>query len=166
MTFISRSLRQKQQALFPLLILMLASVGCDALNPNRQIMTRTPTRVVSPSPEVQRLLSAQRTQDAESQRFWSEQHTRQEGIERTELLMRSPETIYPGRQVFLSSMASQPAELAPANVYLRLLEDSHVKCSSLMYTTNFIRVRVTSGPLDGHVGWVCEDDVFRTVVWP
>jgi hypothetical protein len=80
--------------------------------------------------------------------------------------MRSPETIYPGRNIFLSAMASQPAESAPANVYLRLLEDSRVKCSNPMYTTNFIRVRVTSGPLVNHVGWVCEDDVFRTVVWP
>lgn len=63
-------------------------------------------------------------------------------------------------------MAAQPAELVGANVYLRLLEDSHVKCSAPFHTTNFIRVRVTSGPLDQHEGWVCEDDVFRTVAWP
>jgi hypothetical protein len=80
-----------------------------------------------------------------------------------EQLRRNPEGIYPGRNVFLSAMAIQPAESVPARVYLRLLEDSHVKCSNPLYTTNFIKVRVSSGPLDGHIGWVCENDVFRTV---
>lgn len=63
-------------------------------------------------------------------------------------------------------MANQPAERVAANTYLRLLENSSVKCSDPIYTTHFIKVRVTSGSLDGHIGWVCEDDVFRTVVWP
>lgn len=46
------------------------------------------------------------------------------------------------------------------------LQHASVKCSDPINTTNFIQVRVTSGTLEGHVGRVCEDDVFRTVVWP
>lgn len=146
--------------------MLFATCGCDVLNPNRQIETGIATRLITPGPDVQRLLSAQRVQDEEGERFWSEKHTQQEGTERVEQLRRNPDSIYPGRKQFLSAMAAQPAELVAANVYLRLLEESHVKCNNLLYTTTFIKVRVTSGPFDGHVGWVCEDDVFRTVVWP
>jgi hypothetical protein len=149
-----------------LVAMLFASGGCDVLNPNRQIETRIVTRLITPGPDVQRLLSAQRMQDEEGERFWSEKHTQQEGIERVEQLQRNPDSIYPGRKQFLSAMAAEPAELVAEHVYLRLLEDSHVKCSNPLYTTKFIKVRVTSGRFDGHVGWVCEDDVFRTVAWP
>jgi hypothetical protein len=156
-----------RQAIFLILIpVLLATSGCDMLNPNRQIITSRATRLIAPSPQVERLLSVQRKQDAEVDSFWHEKHTKQEGIKRVEQIHGNPETIYPGRNAFLSVMASQPAESVPANVYVRLVEDSQVKCNDPLETTKFIKVRVTSGRLDGHVGWVCEDDVFRTVTWP
>ena len=156
-----------RHALFLLLIFVLAlASGCDMLNPNRQIMTRISTHLIAPSPDVERLLSGQRVEDTKVERFWHEGHSKQEGIDRVEQILRNPESLYPGRKDFLSAMAKQPAESVPANSYLRLLEESHVKCSNPIETTTFIKVRVTSGALDGHVGWVCEDDIFRTVVWP
>jgi hypothetical protein len=37
-----------------------------------------------------------------------------------------------------------------------------------MYTTTFIKVRVVDESMTGHVGWLCEDDVYSThpVVFP
>jgi hypothetical protein len=80
--------------------------------------------------------------------------------------MSNPERLYPRRKAFLSAMVKQPAESVPANTYMPLLEDSRVKCGKPLETTHFIKVRATSGSLGGHIGWVCEDDVLRTVVWP
>ena len=166
----SKSLRTVvvlRHGLLPALISVLVICnGCDVLNPNRQIMTRISTHLISPTPEIERLFSVQRVADEKAERFWHEQHTKQEGLEQFEQTLTNPEKLYPGRKDFLSAMARQPAEPVAANVYLRWLEDSRVKCSNPLNTTTFIKVRVTSGPLDGHVGWVCEDDVFRTVVWP
>lgn len=141
--------------------------GCDLINPNRQLKTQDrPVRLIAPSPAVDSLLSRQRIQDEEADRFWHVGHTKEEGIKRVEELQTNPESYYPGRSTFLLSMAQQPGESIPASSYLRLLETSKVKCSKPLYTTTFIKVRVTSGPLVDRVGWVCEDDVFRTVTMP
>jgi hypothetical protein len=130
-------------------------------------MTRISTRLIAPSAEVERLLSAQRAQDAKVDQFWHEKHSEQEGIDRIYQIHRDPESVYPGRKDFLSAMAMRPAEWVPADTYLRLLENSDVKCfRDPIATTTFIKVRLTSGSLDGHIGWVCGDDVSRTVVWP
>jgi hypothetical protein len=141
--------------------------GCDLLNPNRWLRTQgRPVRLIVPSPVVDSLLSHQRIQDEEVERFWHEPHSKEEGIKRVQERQTNPERFYPGRGAFLLNMARQPSESIPARSYLRLLENSQVKCSYPLYTATFIKVRVTSGPLDDRVGWVCEDDVFRTVVLP
>jgi hypothetical protein len=123
------------------------------------------TPLIAVSPEVDRLLSAQRIQDAEVERSLVE-GSKEERVKQIEEMMRNPVHYYPGRNNFLSAMAQQPAAAIPPSSYLRLLEDSKIKCSKPIYTTNFIKVRVTSGSLEGSVGWVCEDSVFRTVPWP
>ncbi|HVO98062.1 MAG TPA: hypothetical protein VMT15_08340 [Bryobacteraceae bacterium] len=123
-------------------------------------------RLVIPSPAVDRLLSLERIEEEKVELFWREPHTKQQGVERVQGLQKNPDRYNPGRRNFLSSMAQQPAESIPPSSYLRLLENSKVKCSNPLYTTTFIKVRVTSGPLVGRVGWVCEDDVFRTVTMP
>ncbi len=144
------------------LFISVAVCGCDFLNPNRQLKTQDrPVRLIMPSPTVNQLLSHQRTQDEEVARFWREPHSNEEGIRRVQELQTNPERYYPGRSAFLLAMAQQPGESVPASSYLRLLENSNVKCSNPLYTTNFIKVMVTSGPLVNRVGWVCEDDVFR-----
>jgi hypothetical protein len=130
--------------------------GCDLLNPNRQLTTHDrPVRLMAPSPAVDSLLSHQRTQDEEVGRFWREPHSKEEGIKRIEELQTNPERYYPGRSTFLLAMAQQPGESIPASSFLRLLEPSEVKCSNPLFTTTFIKVRVTSGPLVDRVGWVC-----------
>ena len=149
------------------ILIAVTVCACDLLNPNRQLKTQDRlVRLIAPSPAVDSLLSRQRTQDEEVERFWREPHSKDEGIRRVQELQTNPERYYPGRSAFLLTMAQQPGESIPASSYLRLLESSEVKCSKPLFTTTFIKVRVTSGPLVGRVGWVCEDDVFRTVTMP
>lgn len=159
---------KKRASLFGALISILAAMcGCDFLNPNKQIMTKdVPIHLIDPNPEVEHLLSVQLAEDVEADRFWHQGHSKEDGIGRIEQIRTHPESLYPGRKTFLSAMAAQPAESLPANSYVRLLENSNVKCSDPLLTTKFIKVRVTSGSLEGHVGWICEDDVFRTVTMP
>jgi len=149
------------------ILIAVALCGWALLNPNRQLKTQVrPVSLIAPSPAVDGLLSQQRIQDEGIERFWREPHGKEEGIKRVQELQRDSERYYPGRSNFLWAMARQPAEAIPASSYLRLLENSKVKCSNPLFTTTFIKVRVTSGPLVGRVGWVCEDDVFRTVTMP
>jgi hypothetical protein len=136
------------------------------LNPNRQTVTRISTRLIAPSPDVDRLLSVQRVQDTKVEQYWHEKHSKQESIAVVVQIEMDPESLYPGRKKFLSAMANQSAEQVPGNTYIRVLDDSGVHCSSPLYTTHFIKVRVTSGPLEGHIGWVCQDDVSGTVALP
>ena len=156
-----------RHVLFLLLISVLAfASGCDILNPNRQIMTRISTRLIAPSPDVDRLLSVQRVQDAKVEQFWHDKHSKQEGIAMVEQIQMDPESLYPGRKEFLSAMDKQSAERVRAKTYLRLVDDSGVHCGDPIYTTHFLKVRVTSGSLDGHIGWVCQDDVVGTIALP
>jgi hypothetical protein len=149
------------------ILIAVTACGCDFLNPNRQIKTLDrPVRLIDPSPAVDSLLAHQRVQDEENERFWREPHSKEEGLNRVQEMLANPERYYPGRSTFLLTMAQQPGESIPAGSYLRLLETSRVKCSKPFFTTDFIKVRVTSGLLVGRVGWVCEDDVFRTVAMP
>ena len=141
--------------------------GCNFFNPNRAIITaKAPTRLILPSPEVERLLAMQRVEDAKVDRFWKEKHTREEGIARIKQIDNTPGSLYPGRKAFFEAIARQPALFIAADTYVRLLEDSNVRCSNPLFTTKFIKVAVTSGSFEGRVGWVCEDDVARTVTMP
>jgi hypothetical protein len=149
------------------ILVVVTLCGCDLLNPNRQLKTLDrPVRLIAPSPAVDRLLSHQRIQDEEAEHFWREPHSKEERIKRVKELQTNPERFYPGRSTFLLAIAQQPGESIPASSFLRLLETSEVRCSKPLFTTSFIKVRVTSGPLVDRLGWVCEDDVFRTVMMP
>lgn len=157
----------KTRSLAVIILIVLTFCGCDSLNPNRQLKTQDrPVHLIALGPTVDNLLSHRRIQDEEAERFWREPHSKEERIKRVQELRTNPERYYPGHSNFLLNMAQQPAESIPASSYLRLLENSNVKCSNPLYTTTFIKVRITSGPLAGRIGWVCEDDVFRTVVMP
>jgi hypothetical protein len=155
-------------ARFPLIVIsvVLMTCGCDVLNPNRQLITQDRTiLLISVSPEVDHLLSVERIQEAEASRRLPE-GTKEESLRRFRKLLKDPERYYPGHGSFLSAMAQQPSAAIPPKSYLRPLDDSKAKCSDPTYTTNFIKVRVTSGSLQGRVGRVCEDFVYRTVAMP
>ncbi len=146
----------------PLISILLLSSGC---NPFPELMTTRSTRLIANGPDVERLLSTQRAQDVEVDRVWKATHKKARS-RLIEQMKRDPESVYPGRKDFLLAMAKQTGELVPAETHLRLLGNSHVKCRDPLSMAKFVKVRVTSGSLDGRVGWVCEEDVYRTVVLP
>jgi hypothetical protein len=63
-----------------LVSLLVVASGCDMLNPNRQILARISTRLIAPSPDVERLLWEQRVEDTKVERFWQEGHGKQEEL--------------------------------------------------------------------------------------
>ena len=143
--------------------------GCDLLNPDRHLVTRDgpPSRVVDDSPEVERLFSVQKARDAEVDYFWQEGHSQEDGMKRIEDIHRHPERYTPGRKEFLLAMSLQPGVFVRGKTYVRHLESSGAKCE--LYpevTATYIKVRITSGPLHGREGWVCEGNLFRTVALP
>jgi hypothetical protein len=63
------------------ILIAISLCGCDLLNPDRQLKTQDrPVNLIAPSAEVDSLLSHQRVQDEEVERFWREPHSRDEGI--------------------------------------------------------------------------------------
>ena len=124
------------------LLCVATSTGC--FNPDRELITRDGSHawLVEDSPAVERLLSVQKTSDQD--------------IERPS----------PNRREFLLAMSQRPEVLISEKTYARLLEYSGAHCNPIGYSTVYIKVRVTSGPLAGREGWLCEDDIGRTFVMP
>jgi hypothetical protein len=158
--------RNKIHSLVAITFLLLTG-GCSS--PDRALITRdgSHTRLVEDSPEVERLLSVQKTRDTEANEFWREKHTDEEGLKHIEDMLMRPERYAPGRKEFLAAMFNQPGISVPERTYARLLEYSGARCTPRPgYSTVYIKVRITSGPLLGQQGWICEDNVGRTQVMP
>jgi len=143
--------------------------GCEMLNPDRQLITRAggKTHLAEDSPEVERLLSGQKARDSEMETFWHGKHSQDDTSERFRVMATDPDRYSPGRREFLLAVSQQSNVTVPEQSYVRLLRHSGVRCNlNATYTTTFIKVRITSGALRDREGWVCEDDIQRTVVWP
>jgi hypothetical protein len=141
--------------------------GC--FNSDRALVTQDSSHVylVEDSPDVRRLLSVQKTRDDEFDEFRREKHTSEEGLRRVEDMLVNPERYAPGRKEFLVAMSRQPGISVPEKTYARLLQYSGAHCTPRPgYTTVYIKVRITSGPFLGREGWVCEDDIRRTLMMP
>ena len=156
-------------ALFSVAVCLVVTSGCDVLNPNRQLITRAGTTVplAENSSEVEHLLSGQKGHDIEMEQFRGVKQSAADAAERIHVMATDPDHYSPGRKEFLLAMARQSGVLVPGNSYVRLLQSSGVRCNlDTTFSTTFIKVRITSGPLKGREGWVCEDDIQRTVALP
>jgi hypothetical protein len=132
--------------------LVVTMVGC--YDPDRALETRdgSHARLVEDTPEIERLLSVQKTRDDN---------------DNVDDMHIHPERYAPSRKEFLAAMSRQPGVSVPEKTYARLLESSGAHCTPKPgYTTVYIKVRITSGPFLGREGWVCEDDIGRTYVMP
>lgn len=151
-------------------LLVICAGGCTLLNPDRYSITRDgfATLLIQDSAEVQRMLSEQSRRDAAVEQFWKEKHSTEEGTERMKDTIINPTRYTPGRKEFLSAMSQQPGGMSiPEKTYVRVLRDSGARCNlNPIVTTNFILVRITSGPFAGHEGWACQDDIAGTVAMP
>jgi hypothetical protein len=78
-----------------------------------------------------------------------------------------PEPI-PGRSQFLDAVRRQPGVSVPPGPYARQLERSKASCEpGQSKVGRLTRIRITTGPLKGMEGWVCEHyDIGLTLAMP
>jgi hypothetical protein len=89
--------------------------------------------------------------------------TKEEQIQLMVEADRHPERYLTDRIRLIDSIGQQPGLLVTGQQYFRLLEQSDVGCDlSLIHSANYVRVRVTTGPLKEREGWSCDLDVQPT----
>jgi hypothetical protein len=64
--------------------------------------------------------------------------------------------------LFTSPMTDRPSILIPQGTYARLLERSHAKCG---VSSEYARVRITSGLSQGVEGWLCFANDLAPTKW-
>jgi len=70
------------------------------------------------------------------------------------------------RRKLLSEMARQPGVTVTGEQYFRIIEESPAGCADDPVTTsNYLKVRATTGPSKGSEGWACSRDVQPTGAW-
>jgi hypothetical protein len=65
---------------------------------------------------------------------------------------------------FVAAIERQPSVLVAKDSYVRVLEESHVRCESDLIS-EYTLVRVTSGPSRGKEGWLCSGADFAPTIW-
>jgi hypothetical protein len=157
----------RNKARFWAAVLCLGHASC--IDPDRLSITRegSETRLIDGSPEVDRLLSIQKARDTVADLMWKKQVNKEEAMKRFLDSLVNPERYAPGRKKFLLAMSQQPGILVPEKTYVRVLAGSGAECGPIPgHSFTFVRVRVTSGPLRGREGWVCQGDVGGTFAMP
>ena len=70
------------------------------------------------------------------------------------------------RSKLIETMAQQAGILVTGEQYFRILEESPAGCADDPVTTsNYLRVRVSTGPSKGSEGWACSRDVQPRGQW-
>jgi hypothetical protein len=157
--------RNQLRFLLATIVGLLNSVGCELINPNRHYSIRgnPPTAqvlAVYDSPEIRRLIADESGREEFVKRFWQENHTAEEMIERVQEIEQHPERYPTGRSEFLHAMANQPGFYVPSETYCRVLKRSESRCGrTLLETSAYELIRVTTGPSRGKQGWVCGENI-------
>lgn len=175
------------------IVLVAGATGLTVLvlyifNPDRQAMTSPdhPVCLVNDSPEVDALIVRQRHMLPQEQkqidRYLDDSRKIRDEIEhekKSELvtdaqaklkeLNSHPERYIGDRIAFVNAMRSASCTMVPANSYGEFLDQREgARCGAgLFQTSDYIKVRITSGPAKGTVGWGCApSDIVRTVAMP
>jgi len=120
---------------------------------------------VADSPEVRRLLSDAAARDAEADGL-RRQLPDEEQIRLHNEMGLHPERYMVERRKLLSEMARQPGVTVTGEQYFRIIEESPAGCADDPVTTsNYLKVRATTGPSKGSEGWACSRDVQPTGAW-
>jgi hypothetical protein len=145
-------------------VLLLGIAGCRSLNPNYAYVSQrySEVRLVNDSPEVRRLLDAGAAQDAATRRSFDDL-TPDQQLELNKDLHSHPERHMADRRKLVEAMGDQPGFIVTGEQYFRVLEQSPAGCASDPVTTsNYVRVRVSTGQAKGKEGWACSRDVQPT----
>ena len=114
------------------LMAIIASWDCDYDHQGMSDRSRA-VRLVPDSPEVRRLLIAERMNR-----------------------VRKNETESPEQNAFVDAMTSRQTIEVPSGSYFRLLEWSEAVCTKRPgQNPRYIEVRVTMGSAKGSIGWAC-----------
>jgi hypothetical protein len=119
--------------------------------------SKRPTNAVIDSPEVQRLVSEEEKRRDEADRFYRENHSAEERLQRTEELILHPDRMLPGHKEFLAAMSKAPAMTAPGKTRARVLEISKARClEDGVSTVTFVKFEIAGKePPGGTKVWVC-----------
>ena len=116
--------------------------------------------IVSDSPSAQMLIGTERALQQTDPKPASSVEIRQLMID--EVHGHTP----PRRREFLNVFAATPGFDISEQTDADILEDSDCRCTlHAIFTTSLVKLRITSGPFQGRVGWVCEDQVVRVGTW-
>ena len=120
------------------------------------------TKLVADSAEVRHLLAEAANRETETDRLRRELPD-QQLIQLTIDMREHPERYMVERRKLLDTMGRQPGVFVTGEQYFRILEQSPAGCADDPVTTsNYLRVRVTTGPSKGSEGWACSRDVQPT----
>jgi len=73
---------------------------------------------------------------------------------------KHPEQYLIERMRLIDSIGRQPGVFVEGQQYYRVPEQSDVGCDLiLIHSANYVRVRVTTGPLKDREGWACDLEV-------
>jgi hypothetical protein len=72
-----------------------------------------------------------------------------------------------GEREFLTRLSSSPGFDITSEADAKIIETTGCRCNlNVTYANTLVKLRITSGPFSGRVGWVCDDQVRRLWVWP
>lgn len=160
-----------------ILVVLSAFCGCRLFDPDYQAITSpSGTRLIVDSAEVQSLIAEHSVtnshEEKELHRSFVEHNKvflrtkgkrtpeeRDADAARLRELRQHPERHIPQRLMFLDKMAQAPSIVIPGASYCRILQRSDAICSrDPILNPEYIKVRITSGPLKGQEGWGCLGD--------
>ena len=139
----------------------LCTLGCQ-LFPDCTTQPGSVTKLVTDSADVRRMLAtaAERDEKMANSRRRLSQGQRRELFYDMEF---HPERYMVERKNLIVAMAAEPGRPVPGKQGFRILEQSPAGCANDPFTTsNYLRVRVLTGPSKGSEGWACSRDVQPT----
>ena len=114
-------------------------------------------RLISDSPDMPLLISAQKKSDAAELRWLQESRAHDERVRGVKDRRRHPELYAPTLLTFIETMATKPGFAVRGGSACRLVERSHARCApDPLDTYAFVKVHITKGPNRGQEGWACE----------
>ena len=148
-----------------LILASLCVAGCAVVNPNRRAFVPAGSvdkvRIAFDSRTVRDLINEAAKQQTEIDRFWFAPHTAGEGARRVGDMSKHPELYPPARNEFREALERFPGATLHEKTFCRIIGAANVRCAFPITMNSLLHIRITSGPLTGREGWVCDTHVSR-----
>jgi hypothetical protein len=119
--------------------------------------SQRPTNAVIDTPEIRKLVSEEESRQDQADRFYRENHSAEERLQRTEGLILHPNEMLPGHKEFIAAMSRAPSVTVPGKTRARVLEISKARClEDGVSTVTFVKFEIAGkAPPGGTKVWVC-----------